>query len=171
MTYLPTEIDLFKNDLLIHVVQVIGSFIGLFVIVFTIFVITYIYLKCFRKTTNEGKIDEHQREANYKSLSFDVDGPENQTQLGPQEHESADCAYLTPVFRDKANNDNCHSNENIEMVQETSFERQQNRHKSVNESNSTPDAGSTNVYIEIIQDSIKSLSFDDTFHDNNNQEI
>lgn len=171
MNYSPTEIDLFKNDLLIHIVQIIGSFIGLFVIVFTIFVITYIYLKCFRKTTKESKINEHQSEANYKSLSFDVAGPESQTQPGPQEQESTDCAYLTPMFKDSANYDTCHSDENIEIVQETSFQRQQNRHKPANDSNSTLDTESTNVYIEIIQDNIKSLSFDDTFHYNENQEI
>lgn len=148
MTYLPTEFDLFKNDFLVLVVQIIMSFLGVFVIVFTVFVITYIYIKCFRKTTNEGEIKKPQKEAQYKSLSFSRVEPESQTQQGPQKQESTDCTYLTPVFRDRANNDNYHSDENLEIVQETSFKGQQNRHPE-NESNSTPDAGSTNVYIEI----------------------
>lgn len=62
MTYLPTEIDLFKNDLFTHIVKIIGSFLGLLVIVLTILFIYYIYLKCFQKTTNEGEINEDQGE-------------------------------------------------------------------------------------------------------------
>lgn len=154
MTYLPTEFDLLKNDFLVHVVQIIVSLIGLFVIVFTIFVITYIYIKCFRKTTNEGEINEHQNGAQYKSLSFSAVEPESQTQPGLQEQDSTDCTYLTPVFSDRTSCDNCHSDENIDIVQETSFKTQQSRHTPANESNSTAGAGSTNVYIEITQDTI-----------------
>lgn len=87
MKYLPTELDLFKNDFCVRVVQIIVSFIGLFVIVFTIFVIAYIYLKCFRKTINEGEINKHQKKAQYKSLSFTAVEPESQTQPGPREQE------------------------------------------------------------------------------------
>lgn len=65
MTHLPTEIDLFKNDLFDHVVKILGSFLGLLLIVLTILFMYYIYLKCFQKTTNEGEINEHQMGANY----------------------------------------------------------------------------------------------------------
>lgn len=61
MTYLPREIDLFKNDLFNHLVKILGSFLGLLFIVLTILFIYYIYLKYFQKTTNEGEINEHQR--------------------------------------------------------------------------------------------------------------
>lgn len=154
VTYLSTEIDLFKNDFFVQVVQIIVSLIGVFVIVFTMFVITYIYIKCFRKTTREGEISENQNEAEYKTLSFSAVEPESQTQPRPQGQSGTDCTYLTPVFRDMISCDNCHSDEKIEIVQETSFKRQQNRHKSVNESKSTSDADSANVYIEIIQENI-----------------
>lgn len=154
VTYLPTVIDLLKNDFFVQIVQIIVSLIGVFVIAFIIFVIAYIYIKCFRKSTIEGKINENQNEAQYKSLSFSAVEPESQMQPGPQEQDSTDCTYLTPVFRDRNSCDNCHSDENIEIVQETSFKRQQSRPKSINESNSSSDAGSTNVYIEITQDNI-----------------
>lgn len=171
MTYLPTEIDLFKNDFFIHVVQIIVSFIGVFVIVFTIYVIAFIYIKCFRKTTNEGEINENQNEAQYKSLSFSGVGPEGQTQSAPQEEDSPDFAYLTPVFGDRANSDTCNSDKNVEIIQETSFEGQQNRCKPTNESNSTLDAGLANVYIEITQENFENSSLDGVFHDNGNQEL
>lgn len=154
MTYLPTEIDLFKNDKLVHVFQIIVSFIGVFVIVFTIFVITYIYMKCFRRSTNESEIHEHQIEAQYKSLSFSRVEPESQTQPGPQEQTNAACTYLTPVFRERGSSDNSHTDETIEIIQETSFKRQQNCYKPANGSNFISDVGSTNVYMEITQDNI-----------------
>lgn len=173
ITYLPTDTDLFKNDFFVQVVQIILSFIGIFVVVFTIFVFAYIYLKCFRKKTNEGEIIKHRKNAQYKSLRFSSGGPESQTQPGPEEVDSQVCTYLTPVFKDnlKANNDIYHSYENVEIVQETSFQRQQNRYKPANESSSTPDAGLANVYSEINQDNMESSSLDGAFNDNGNQEI
>lgn len=62
MRYLPTEIDLNKNDLFKHVVKITESFLELLVIVLTILFIYYIYLKCVDKTTYEGGINEHQVE-------------------------------------------------------------------------------------------------------------
>lgn len=59
MRYLPTEIDVTKNDLFKHVVKIIGSFLGLLVIVLIILFIYYLYLKCVDKTTNESGINEH----------------------------------------------------------------------------------------------------------------
>lgn len=171
VSYLPTEIDLFKNEFFVHVVQIIVSFIGVYVIVFSIFVIAYIYLKCFRKTRNEGEINYHQNDAQYKSLSFSAVGPQNQTQQGQQEQYRSDSTYLTPVFRDRAISGRCHLVEKVDIVQETSFKRQQNRHTPAIESISSPDAGPTNVYIEITQDNIENSSFDGTFHGNENQNI
>lgn len=62
MRYLPTEIDLNKNDLFKHVVKITESFLELLVIVLTILFIYYIYLKCVDKTTYEGGINKHQVE-------------------------------------------------------------------------------------------------------------
>lgn len=91
----------------------------IFVVVFTIFVIAYIYLKCFGKKPNEGEINKHLKKAQYKSLRFSSEGLESQTQPGPQDVDSQDCTYLTPVSKDKANSDICHSYENVEIIQET----------------------------------------------------
>lgn len=88
MTYLPTEMLLSKNDWFNHLVKILGSFLGLCVIVLTILVIYYIYLKCFWKTRNEGEINEHQRGVNYRSLGCNAVRSEGQMQRGPQEQES-----------------------------------------------------------------------------------
>lgn len=154
MTYVPTEIDVFKNGYLVRIFQIIVSFIGVFVIVFTIFVITHIYMKCFRKTTNEVEINV-RKEAQYKALSLSAIGSKSEIQPGARQKESTDCTYLTPVFKDTADSEEaCHTDENVMIFQETSFKRQQNQHKPADKSNLTPDAGSTNVYIEIIEDNI-----------------
>lgn len=153
MTNIPTEIDLFKNDFLVRIFQIIVSFIGVFVIVFTIFVITYIYMKCCRTTTNEVETEGH-KEAQYKALSLSAVEPESERQLGHQQQESIDCNYLTPVFKDSANSDDCRSDENVGIFRETTIKLQQNRHKPANDSNLTPDPESTNIYIEIIEDNI-----------------
>lgn len=149
MPYVPTETDLFKNDFVVRIFQIIVSFIGVFVIFFSIFVISYIYMKCFRKTTNEVEINE-RKEAQYTALSVSAVEPENETQQAYRQQENTNCTYLTAVFKDRAHNETCHSGENVRIFQETSFKRQQNRQKPADESNFTPDAGSTNVYIEII---------------------
>lgn len=78
---------------------------------------------------------------------------------------------LTPAFRGKENCDNYHSDENVEMVQETSFKGQQNRHKPANESNPSSDAGLANVYIEITHDNMESSCLYCASHDNGNQDI
>lgn len=64
------DTELFKYNL---VVRVIISLIGVFVFFFAIFVLTYIYFKCFRKTSNaSGGVRETEWQAQYKSLSFDA---------------------------------------------------------------------------------------------------
>lgn len=101
MTYLPTEMLLLKNDLFNYLVNILGNFLGLCVIALIILAINYIYHKCFWKKPNEVEINEHQRGANYSSLSYDAVRFKRRTQPGPQEQERTDCTYLTPVFWDK----------------------------------------------------------------------
>lgn len=62
MIYLPTEIDMFRNDLFNHLVKILGSLLGLLVIILTTLFIYFIYLKYFQKTTNEGEINDYQME-------------------------------------------------------------------------------------------------------------
>lgn len=73
LTYLPSDIDLSKNNLVVHVLI---SLIGVFVFFFAIFVFTFIYFKCFRKTTNTSVLRETDWQAQYKSLSFDAVEPQ-----------------------------------------------------------------------------------------------
>lgn len=161
--YLPTETDLFKNDFFVQVVQVVVSLIGVFVFVFTIFTITYIYFKCFRKTSNEGEMKEKQLKAQYDSLSFGADDPESRIQPEQEEQVGTECTYLTPVFRRSDNCDTCCSDEMVEIFKETtdcSLNRQKNRHTSANESNVISDAEPINIYIENTQDKIEDLNLD-----------
>lgn len=168
-----TEIGLFKNDFLVHAVQVILSLIGVFVIVFTIFVITYIYFKCFRKTTNDGEMKEKHLhvKAQYNSLSFDANDTESRIQPEQVEQVSTDCTYLTPVYRRSDNNVTSSSDEIVEIFKETPLRRQKNPHKPTDESTFTLDAEPTNVYIEILQDNVEILNLgsacdDGEKHDN-----
>lgn len=61
MTHVPREMVLSKNDFFNHLVNILGSFLGLCILVLIILVINYIYLKCFWKTRND-EINEHHRE-------------------------------------------------------------------------------------------------------------
>lgn len=161
--YLPPEIDLFKNDFFVQVVQVVVSLIGVFVFVFTVFTITYIYFKCFRKTSNEDEMKEKQLKAEYDSLSFGADDPESRIQPEQEEHVGTDCTYLTPVFRRSDNNDTCCADEIVDIFKETpdcSLNRQKNRHKSANESNVISVDELINIYIENTQDKMEDLNLD-----------
>lgn len=166
-----TEINLFKNDFLVHAVQVILSLIGVFVIVFTIFVITYIYFKCFRKTTNDGEMKEKHLKGQYNSLSFEANDTQSRIQPEQVEQVSTDCTYLTPVYRRSDDNVTSSSDEIVEIFKETPLIRQKNPHKPTDESTFTLDAEPTNVYIEILQDNVEILNLgsacdDGEKHDN-----
>lgn len=163
MKYVPTEVTLFKNIFFVDIVKVIVSLIGLFVIVFTIFVVVYIYFKCFRKTSNEVEMKAKNVQAQYNSLRFGADNPENQIQPEPEEQMSSDCTYLTPVFRRIENTDTCCSDEIVDIFKETPdclLKRQKNRQKPTSDAHVIPDAEPINVYIEIIQDKTEGFNLD-----------
>lgn len=61
MTHVPREMVLSKNDFFNHLVNILGSFLGLCILILIILVINYIYLKCFWKTRND-EINEHHME-------------------------------------------------------------------------------------------------------------
>lgn len=92
----PHDYELIKDK---SVVRVIISLIAVFVFFFAIFVLTYTYFKCFRKTTSaSSRVRENERQAQYKSLRFDAVEP--QIPLHPERQEliNTDFTYLTPVF-------------------------------------------------------------------------
>lgn len=65
MIYLPTEIDMFRNDLFNHLVKILGTLLGLLVIVLTTLFVYFIYMKYLQKTTHEGEINDYQMEQIY----------------------------------------------------------------------------------------------------------
>lgn len=91
----PPDIDLFRSNIVAYVIM---TFIGAFVFFFGIFVFTYTYFKCYRKTTNGRVIRENQLHAEYKSLSFNEVEQESTVNLEPQRDLNADSSYLYPVF-------------------------------------------------------------------------
>uniref|UniRef100_A0A8W8JBY4 Uncharacterized protein n=1 Tax=Magallana gigas TaxID=29159 RepID=A0A8W8JBY4_MAGGI len=96
-SFVPPGIGLLTDNL---VVRIIISLIGVFVFCFAIFVFTYMYFKCFRKTTNaSGGVRENESQSQYKSLRFDAVEPQL-IPLHPEQQGrmNADFTYLTPVF-------------------------------------------------------------------------
>lgn len=100
LTYLPTDIDLFKNSFVINLFQVIVSLGGVFVFFFAACVVTYIYFKCIRQTRDGKGLNSKQCESEYKSLSG-MEAVDYESQLHPEPEQQAnlELTYLTPVFR------------------------------------------------------------------------
>ncbi|XP_078314771.1 uncharacterized protein LOC144619753 [Crassostrea virginica] len=62
-----TDIDVFENNKVFLSIVVL---IGIFVACFAIFVFTYIYFKCFRKTVNSSRNKENEWQAHYNLLTL-----------------------------------------------------------------------------------------------------
>lgn len=163
LTYLTSEFDLFKNNLVVHVII---SLIGAFVFFFAIFVFTYIYFKCFRKTTNSGGVRETDWQAQYKSLRFDSVEPQIPFHPEPQRRMNTDFTYLTPVFsRNNESRESRHTGETEirnerEFLPETHLQEQtvssQETKSRQNEPNITHDDVQEHVYIEITEEKAES---------------
>lgn len=163
------------------VVHVIISLIGVFVFFFAIFVVTYIYFKCFRKTTNTSALKETEWQAQYKTLSFDAVEP----QLIPlhpdqQGRVNADFTYLTPVFSGNESRESRRTGENElrnenEILPETHLQEQnvcnQKSTSSQDEPNSTYDDVQEHVYIEITEENIESSILDAGPPENENKRV
>lgn len=75
------------------------SLFGIFVLFFSVFVIAYIYLKCFRKELNAKKNKNTEWQVKYRSLSLDTRQPLGTAYEEPQEQLIVrDSTYLSPVF-------------------------------------------------------------------------
>lgn len=97
LSFVPPGIGLLTDNL---VVRIVISLIGMFVFCFAVFVFTYMYFKCLRKTTNaSGGVREKESQSQYKSLRFDAVEPQL-IPLHPEQQGrlNADFTYLTPVF-------------------------------------------------------------------------
>lgn len=161
-------LDLLMDNL---VVRVIISLIGVFVFFFAIFVITYIYFKCFRKTTSASvRVRENDWEAQYKYLSFDAVEPQL-IPLHPEQQGrvNTDFTYLTPVVsRNESqesfrNGKNDRKNEN-EIIPNTHLQEQRiislETISKQNEPNTAHEDVQEHVYIEITEEKIESSKLD-----------
>lgn len=88
---LPKNYDLLKNNIVI-------SLLGIFVFFSSIFVISYIYLKCFRNKPITSVANAIGSQAHYKALNFNLIEPENTGQSTSSRQTEMDSAYLLPVF-------------------------------------------------------------------------
>lgn len=161
------DTELLKDNL---VVRVIVSLIGVFVFFFAIFVVTYIYFKCFRKTSNaSGGVRETEWQAQYKSLSFDAVESQIPFHSEPQGRANTDFTYLTPVFNRnetreiRRTGENEIRNEN-EILPESHLQEQrvssQESIRRQNEPNITHGDVQEHVYIEITEEKTGSLKLD-----------
>lgn len=164
LSFVPPGIDLLTDSL---IVRIIVSLIGVFVFCFVIFVFTYMYFKCFRKTNNaSGGVKENEWQAQYKSLSFDAMEPQLiPLNPGQQGRVNADFTYLTPVFSGNESREARHTgeirNEN-EIIPESHLQEQRvcnqkstSRQDDPNSTNMHDDV-QEHVYIEITEEKIES---------------
>lgn len=156
VTYITSEFNLFENNL----VHVIIGLIGAFVFFFAIFVFTYIYFKCFRKTTNsDGGVKENEWQAQYKSLRFESVEPQIPLHPEPQGRVNTDCTYLTPVFSHNENQESRRTGE-TEPFSNTYLQDQrvcsQESTSKQDETNITEDDVQEHVYIEITEENTES---------------
>lgn len=144
------QTDLLKNNIII-------GFIGFFVISFFIFVLTYMYFKCFRKATQTIHIQENNAQPQYKSLNFD---PVEQHSLVHPEPQSrltinADSMYLSPVFSRNESSVQRRSSKNDDILQDTTLNGQETGLQTLtfqNEQNLSMEDAQGNVYMEINED-------------------
>lgn len=155
LIYLPTDIDLFKNSFVINLVQVIVSLVGVFVFFFAACVVTYIYFKCFRQTTDGKGLNSNQFESEYKSLSG-MEAVDYESQLHPEPEQQAnlELTYLTPVFRNDEKNETNIMTES-EFIADISMYNRRISQQPTNESKLTSDNLQDHVYIEVLDDNIK----------------
>lgn len=179
LSLVPPGIDLLKDN---SVVRVIISLIGVFVFFFAIFVLTYIYFKCFRKTTNaSGGVRENECQAQYKSLSFGaVESQLIPLNPGQQGRVNTDFTYLTPVFSGNESRESRRTGENElrnenEILPETHLQEQrvcnQKSTSRQDEPNSTHDDVQEHVYIEITEEKIESSILDAGPPENENKRV
>lgn len=152
ITNLPTNINLLGN---VFFVYLITGLVCVFVLFFSIFVVTYVYFKCFRTNTHQCQTERNDLQAQYKSLSFRAEQHESLANTEPQEQVRTSSTYLTPMFRGNDDGSTHHSIENKETFQEIPSNRQQIRDEATTALYLTPKNVSTHVYFEITQDDIE----------------
>lgn len=152
ITNLPTNINLLGNGFFVYLIT---GLVCVFVLFFSIFVVTYVYFKCFRTNTHQCQTERNDLQAQYKSLRFRAEQHERLAQTEPQEQVRTSSTYLTPMFRGNDDGSTHHSIENEETFQEIPSNRQQIRNEATTALYLTPENVSKQVYFEITQDNIE----------------
>lgn len=93
-----TDFDLLKNNVVI-------SFIGVFAISFTIFVLAYIFFKCYRKTAHANRTKENETQAQYKLVRIAKEEHGKAAYRDLDVQLDTESSYLSPVFRDTNDRD------------------------------------------------------------------
>ncbi|XP_078314734.1 uncharacterized protein LOC144619741 [Crassostrea virginica] len=149
----PINGGIFKNN---YVFDVIIFLIGVFVLFFSICVITYTYFKCFRKSTNINEIKDNDLRAHYQSLDVEAMQSEatgHQAYIEQRRGFTSDSSYISPVFvrtEGQIETNRVHINQN-EVIPESEF----NTHDQANKETIAilPSHDLTgNIYTEITED-------------------
>lgn len=148
------DIDLFKNSFVINLVQVIVSLVGVFVFFFAACVVTYIYVKCFRQTTDGKRLNINQYEYEIKSRSFEAVEYESQLPPEPEQHVNLELTYLTPVFRNEKKGETYLLTES-EIIADLPVHNRQISSQPTNISKMISDDLQDHVYIEVLEDNIE----------------
>lgn len=98
LSNMDTDFDLLKNNVVI-------SFIGVFAISFTIFVLAYIFFKCFRKTAHANRTRENETQAQYKLVRIAKEEHGKAAYRDLDVQLDTESSYLSPVFRDTNDRD------------------------------------------------------------------
>lgn len=98
LPYMPTDFNLLKNN------AVVG-FIGVFAISFTIFVLAYIFFKCFRKTAHANRTKENETQAQYKLVRIATEEHGKAAYRDLDVQLDTESSYLSPVFRNTNDRD------------------------------------------------------------------
>lgn len=140
--------------------NIVVGFVGVFVISFFLFVLTYIF-KCVRKAVQTSAISENRSQAQYKSLSFNEIEPKSLANLRVEPHEQRkeDSPYLSPVVSRNECSSSCDFGEIENNLQEATLNSQRSSDETTNEQTdpeNTQNKVQAHVYVEITDDSIKS---------------
>lgn len=146
---MPTNFDLLKNNVVI-------GFIGVFAISFTIFVLAYIFFKCFRKTAHANRTKENETQAQYKMVRIEAEEHGKTTYRNLDVQFDTESSYLSPVFRNTNDRDEVQrvSENGLTIENYANLRTDEEPLNRGNETNLFRDDETKHVYIEITKSSI-----------------
>lgn len=146
---MPTNFDLLKNN------AVIG-FIGVFAISFTIFVLAYIFFKCFQKTAHANRTKENETQAQYKMVRIEAEEHGKTTYRNLDVQLDTESSYLSPVFRNTNDRDEVQrvSENGLTIENYANLRTDEEPLNRGNETNLFRDDETKHVYLEITKSSI-----------------